>query len=220
MRILLIDDDPIIGDGLAFSLKSHHHAVDWFQTGDDGYNALANAPYDVVILDLGLPGMDGLEVLKKWREEKNDVPILILTARDAIEKRVEGLNAGADDYLTKPFSLDEIVARLNALVRRKNGNFSDSIEYGNLVLNVSQQTASLNGKPLDLTHREYVLLDLFLNRPGQILTRSLIEDKLYNWDQEIESNAVEVHIHHLRKKISPKFIITKRGLGYQLGEKP
>ncbi len=220
MRILLIDDDPNIGDGLAYGLRMRHFAVDWFRDGSEGCRAVEHAPYDAAILDLGLPGMDGMEILRKWRDGKQDVPVLILTARDAIENRVDGLNAGADDYLIKPFSLEEVIARLNALMRRKNGNASQVIDYGNLSLDVTKKTATLNGAALDLTHREYMLLELFLSKPGQILTRSLIEDKLYDWDQEIDSNAVEVHIHHLRRKINPKFIVTKRGLGYILGEKP
>lgn len=220
MLILLLEDDSLIGDGIQRGLKKSGMSVDWFRSGKEGYFALSSADYDAVILDLGLPEMDGMDILSAWRKEGLTTPVLILTARDALPDRLSGLNAGADDYLIKPFSLDEVVARLQALVRRSRGFAQASLDYGALSLQMEQRTATLHGQPLDLTAREYTLLELFLMNRQRILTRAQIEDKLYGWSDEIESNAIEVYIHHLRKKIGNKFIITKRGLGYLLGDAP
>lgn len=220
MRILLIEDDPQIGDGLHHGLSKHGFTVDWFQNGKHGKDALSLAPYDAVVLDLGLPQMDGMSILADWRQHQLDTPVLILTARDALPDRLAGLNSGADDYLCKPFALDEVVARLLALVRRSKGRAIAHLNYGNLSLDTTAKTVTLHGNPLTLTQREYLLLELMLSQPKHILSRAQIEDKLYGWDQEVESNAIEVHIHNLRKKIGKNFIITKRGLGYQIGEMP
>ncbi len=220
MRILLIEDDPQIGDGLHHGLSKHGFTVDWFQNGKHGKDALSLAPYDAVILDLGLPQIDGMSILADWRQHQLDTPVLILTARDALPDRLAGLNSGADDYLCKPFALDEVVARLLALVRRSKGRAIAHLNYGNLSLDTTAKTVTLHGNPLTLTQREYLLLELMLSQPKHILSRAQMEDKLYGWDQEVESNAIEVHIHNLRKKIGKNFIITKRGLGYQIGEMP
>ncbi|WP_312265593.1 response regulator [Neisseria sp.] len=220
MRILLIEDDPQIGDGLNRGLQKLNMAVDWFRDGLQGASALEIAPYDAVVLDLGLPNIDGLEILKQWRSKELDIPVLILTARDAIADRVSGLNHGADDYLCKPFALDEVAARLQALVRRRQGHTSSKLVYGALELDTAAQSATLHGEELSLTAREWTLLQMLVSRPKHIISRAQIEDKLYSWDQEVESNAVEVYIHHLRKKIGNEFIKTRRGLGYQLGEAP
>lgn len=220
MRILLIEDDPQIGDGLHHGLSKHGFTVDWFQNGKHGKDALSLAPYDAVVLDLGLPQMDGMSILADWRQHQLDTPVLILTARDALPDRLAGLNSGADDYLCKPFALDEVVARLLALVRRSKGRAIAHLNYGNLSLDTTAKTVTLHGNPLTLTQREYLLLELMLSQPKHILSRAQMEDKLYGWDQEVESNAIEVHIHNLRKKIGKNFIITKRGLGYQIGEMP
>ena len=220
MRILLIEDDPQIGDGLHHGLSKHGFTVDWFQNGKHGKDALSLAPYDAVVLDLGLPQIDGMSILADWRQHQLDTPVLILTARDALPDRLAGLNSGADDYLCKPFALDEVVARLLALVRRSKGRAIAHLNYGNLSLDTTAKTVTLHGNPLTLTHREYLLLELMLSQPKHILSRAQMEDKLYGWDQEVESNAIEVHIHNLRKKIGKNFIITKRGLGYQIGEMP
>lgn len=218
MRILLLEDDRQIGDGLLHGLQKHGFTVDWFTDGKLGQDALSSAPYDAVILDLGLPHVDGMDVLASWRHRQLNTPVLILTARDALPDRLAGLNAGADDYLCKPFALDEVVARLLALIRRSKGSASPMIHHGDLILDTNQKTAILRGQPLVLTQREYILLELFLLQPKQIFSRAQLEDKLYSWDQEVESNAVEVHIHNLRKKIGKNFIHTRRGIGYQLGE--
>lgn len=220
MRILLIEDDPQIGDGLHHGLSKHGFTVDWFQNGKHGKDALSLAPYDVVVLDLGLPQIDGMSILADWRQHQLDTPVLILTARDALPDRLAGLNSGADDYLCKPFALDEVVARLLALVRRSKGRAIAHLNYGNLSLDTTAKTVTLHGNPLTLTQREYLLLELMLSQPKHILSRAQMEDKLYGWEQEVESNAIEVHIHNLRKKIGKNFIITKRGLGYQIGEMP
>ena len=220
MRILLIEDDPQIGDGLHHGLSKHGFTVDWFQNGKHGKDALSLAPYDAVVLDLGLPQIDGMSILADWRQHQLDTPVLILTARDALPDRLAGLNSGADDYLCKPFALDEVVARLLALVRRSKGRAIAHLNYGNLSLDTIAKTVTLHGNPLTLTQREYLLLELMLSQPKHILSRAQMEDKLYGWDQEVESNAIEVHIHNLRKKIGKNFIITKRGLGYQIGEMP
>ena len=220
MRILLIEDDPQIGDGLHHGLSKHGFTVDWFQNGKHGKDALSLAPYDAVVLDLGLPQIDGMSILADWRQHQLDTPVLILTARDALPDRLAGLNSGADDYLCKPFALDEVVARLLALVRRSKGRAIAHLNYGNLSLDTTAKTVTLHGNPLTLTQREYLLLELMLSQPKHILSRAQMEDKLYGWEQEVESNAIEVHIHNLRKKMGKNFIITKRGLGYQIGEMP
>ena len=220
MRILLIEDDPHIGDGIAAGLKKLGMAADWFSDGLQGRDAAALAPYDAAVLDLGLPSMDGMEVLRAWRQSGLSFPVLILTARDALPDRLAGLNGGADDYLCKPFALEELAARLNALVRRSQGCSDSGLSFGRLKLDTAAQTATLGGEPLDLTAREWRLLEMLVSKPKHIVSRAQIEDRLYGWEQEVESNAVEVHIHHLRKKIGASVIQTKRGLGYCLGEAP
>lgn len=220
MRILLIEDDPHIGDGLYHGLIKHGFTVDWFKNGKHGRDALAAAPYDAALLDLGLPDLDGMAVLAHWRAQGQNTPVLILTARDALPDRVAGLNGGADDYLCKPFALDEVAARLSALIRRSHGRAATVLEYGRLKLDTAAKTAELGGQALNLTQREYTLLEMLLAQPKQIFSRAQIEDKLYGWDQEVESNAVEVHIYHLRKKISKDLIQNRRGIGYQIGSAP
>ncbi len=220
MRILLIEDDPLIGDGIAAGLPKFGMTIDWFRSGKEGEAALECAPYDAVILDLGLPQIDGMDILSHWRKKGLQTPVLILTARDTLEDKLQGLNSGADDYLSKPFSLDEVAARLNALVRRSHGFSHALLTHGRLSLDTAAKTAKLGDETLELTAREYVLLELLLMQRGRIITRAQIEDKLYGWDQEIDSNAVEVYIHRLRKKLGNDFILTKRRLGYVLGEMP
>lgn len=220
MRILLIEDDPHIGDGIVAGLKKFDMAADWFSDGLLGLSAPDSAPYDAAVLDLGLPHIDGMEILGHWRRQGLTLPVLVLTARDALPDRVAGLNGGADDYLCKPFALEELAARLNALVRRNQGRSDSTLSYGGLSLDTAAHTAMLHGKPLDLTGREWRLLEMLLTRPKHIVSRAQIEDKLYGWDQEVESNAVEVHIHNLRKKIGATASRTKRGLGYCLGDEP
>ena len=220
MRLLLVEDDRALGQGIRVALGAEGYTLDWLQDGVAALHALRTESFDLLLLDLGLPRLDGLDLLQQLRAEQHDLPVLILTARDALPERIAGLNAGADDYLCKPFVLDEVVARLHALVRRSQGRTQESLAYGQLVLDTAACTATLHGDNLILTQREWLLLQLLLSNKGRILSRAQIEDKLYGWDQEVESNAVEVHIHHLRKKIGSQFILTRRGLGYQLGNEP
>lgn len=218
MRILLIEDDSMIGDGIKAGLGKLGFTLDWFTDGEMGRAALDSAPYDAVILDLSLPGIDGMQLLREWRRDGKDTPVLILTARDALEQRVSGLQAGADDYLCKPFALVEVAARLQALNRRRHGQITPTIIHGNLHFNPAARSATLNGEAVVLTQREISVMELFLNNKGRVLPRPLIQEKLYSWDDEVSSNAVEVHIHHLRKKLGNGFIRTVHGVGYTLGD--
>lgn len=218
MRILLIEDDKLIGDGIKVGLTKLGFTLDWFTDGVIGKNALESAPYDAVILDLSLPGMDGLDLLRQWRQAGQDVPVLILTARDAVEQRVSGLQSGADDYLCKPFALTEVAARLLALIRRRHGQLTPQLVHGNVVFDVASRSVSCGGEPVMLTARELAVLELFLLNKGRVLARPMLQEKLYNWDEEVSSNAVEVHIHHLRRKLGNGFIRTVHGVGYTLGD--
>ena len=209
MRILLVEDDKLIGDGIKAGLSKMGFSIDWFTAGLEGKNALYSAPYDAAILDLTLPGVDGLDILREWRDKGRHEPVLILTARDALSQRVEGLRLGADDYLCKPFALIEVAARLEALIRRA---------HGKVRLDPNRLTASLDGESLTLKPKEFALLELLLRNAGRVLPRKLIEEKLYNWDDEVSSNAVEVHVHHLRRKLGSEFIRTVHGIGYTLGD--
>ena len=218
MRILLIEDDNMIGDGIKAGLGKLGFTLDWFTDGKMGKAALDSAPYDAVILDLSLPGMDGMQLLREWRRDGKDTPVLILTARDALEQRVSGLQAGADDYLCKPFALVEVAARLQALIRRRHGQITPIVTHGSLQFDPASRSATLNGEVVVLTQREISVMELFLNNTGRVLPRPLIQEKLYSWDDEVSSNAVEVHIHHLRKKLGNGFIRTVHGVGYTLGD--
>ncbi|WP_024304193.1 response regulator [Pseudogulbenkiania sp. MAI-1] len=218
MRILLIEDDALIGDGLKAGLGQLGFAVDWFRDGKEGLAALSGAPFDAVVLDLGLPSLDGMEVLASWRRAGHSEPVLVLTARDALPERLKGLDAGADDYLIKPFALAEVAARLRALIRRRHGQSGPVYSHGAVSFDPVARRATLAGQTLELTARELSLLELLLVSKGRVLTRELIEEKLYGWGQELDSNAVEVHVHHLRKKLGSAFIKTVRGVGYTLGE--
>ena len=218
MRILMIEDDVLIGNGLRMGLPAMGFAVDWFREGPLGMQALSSAEYDAVILDLGLPGMDGLDILRSWRASGSDVPVLVLTARDAISQRVEGLNLGADDYLGKPFDLEEVAARLRALVRRRHGVSSPEISPGAVSFDPLSRTVSLNGQPVALGQKEVMLVELLLLNRQSVLSRSAIEEKLYPWGEEVSSNSVEVLVHRIRRKLGTGFIKTVHSVGYTLGE--
>lgn len=218
MRILLIEDDNLIGEGLKLGLTKSGFSVDWFRDGKTGFQAIDSAPYDAVVLDLTLPQMDGLEILKQWRQANHDVPVLILTARDTLDERITGLQRGADDYLCKPFALAEVVARLQALIRRRYGQTNPIIEYSLVKFDPNQRKVYLADQEVSLTTREYNLLELFLHNKDRVLTRSAIEEKLYTWDDEVSSNALEVHIYNLRQKLGKQFIRTVHGVGYALGK--
>ena len=208
MRILLVEDDKLIGDGIKAGLSKMGFSIDWFTAGQEGKNALYSAPYDAAILDLTLPGIDGLDILREWRDKGRNEPVLILTARDALSQRVEGLQLGADDYLCKPF----------ALIRRAHGQSSSELRHGKVTLDPNRLTASLDGESLALKPKEFALLELLMRNAGRVLPRKLIEEKLYNWDDEVSSNAVEVHVHHLRRNLGSGFIRTVHGIGYTLGD--
>ena len=198
-------------------LQQEGHSVDWVQDGRTAEAALESNPYDLMVLDLGLPGKDGVRVLADLRRAKLTLPVIIVTARDQIEDRVQGLDLGADDYLVKPFDLDELAARIRAVARRHAGRAEGLLEYAEVVLNPSTHEVSRHGTPLAISAREFALLSALLERPQAIVSRAQLEERLYGWDEEVASNAIEVHIHHLRKKLGEGFIRTVRGLGYTLG---
>lgn len=218
MRILLIEDDSLIGEGLKIGLTKSGFTVDWFSDGKTGLQALDIAPYDAVVLDLTLPKMDGLDVLSAWRQANQDVPVLILTARDTLDERISGLQRGADDYLGKPFALAEVVARLQALIRRRHGQLKPIIEHSLVKFDPLQRQVWLRDQEIALTTREYKLLELFMLNKERVLPRTTIEEKLYTWDDEVSSNALEVHIYNLRQKLGKQFIRTVHGVGYALGK--
>ncbi len=218
MRVLLVEDDAMIGDSLRKGLRGEGFTVDWARDGLDAERALETTEYALVLLDLGLPRKDGLAVLRDWRQRGSTVPVLVLTARDAVPDRVRGLDSGADDYLVKPFDLTELLARMRALLRRQAGRARDLIEVGALRLDPVAHTVEYRGQPAPLSAREFALLHALLETPGAVLSREQLEDRLYGWGEEVESNAVEVHIHNLRRKLDPRVIRTVRGVGYRLGD--
>jgi two-component system OmpR family response regulator/two-component system response regulator QseB len=216
MRLLLVEDDRLLGDGIRAGLMQAGFAVDWVQDGRAGELALAGEPYDAVVLDLGLPKRSGMEVLKGLRAARNAVPVLILTARDAVPERIAGLDAGADDYLVKPFDLGELQARLRALLRRGKSEGDPLLRHGDLTLDPAARSVSWMNSPVELSAREFAVLHALLLNTGRVLSKSQLEEKLYGWGEEIESNAVEVFVHHLRRKLAPELIRTVRGVGYMI----
>ncbi|MDA8384048.1 MAG: response regulator [Betaproteobacteria bacterium] len=216
MRLLLVEDDPMIGESIRRGLRLQNFAVDWVRDGRAARLALDTAPYSLVVLDLGLPGEDGLSVLKGWRAKGRRVPVLIVTARDAVAERIEGLDAGADDYLVKPFALDELSARVRALLRRQAGRAEPLISLGPLSLDPRTHAVTYQGAAVALSGREFALLQVLMEGQGAVLSRERLEECLYGWGDEVASNAVEVYIHHLRKKLAPHVIRSIRGVGYQI----
>jgi two-component system, OmpR family, response regulator QseB len=216
MKILLIEDDRMIGWGLRRGLCDEGFAVDWLDDGDAAVVACSERGYDAAILDLGLPNRDGLKVLAELRRQGNTLPVVVLTARDSVADRIKGLNAGADDYLCKPFDFDELVARLRAVMRRRAGQVTPILEYRELSLNPTTRTVAYKGQLLSLSAKEFSLLEILLQRPGVVLTRNQLRDKLYGWDQEVESNTVEVYIHSLRRKLGHEYIENVRSVGYRM----
>ncbi|MDH3459480.1 MAG: winged helix-turn-helix domain-containing protein [Burkholderiaceae bacterium] len=214
MRLLLVEDDPMIGKAVQQGLTRAGFSVDWVTDGRAAELSIANDVYQAVILDLGLPRQDGLSVLSAARARHNPVPVLIATARDAVADRVGGLNAGADDYLIKPYDLEELIARVRALIRRHAGGATSLLECGDLRVDPIARTAELDGQPLELSAREFSLLEMLMQRPGAVLSREALEDSVYGWSSEVGSNAIEVHLHHLRKKLGADRIKNVRGVGY------
>ena len=216
MRILLAEDDAVLGDGLRAGLRQQGFVVDWVRDGLAAERELSNGDYAAAVLDLGLPLKDGLEVLQSLRARKIHTPILVLTARDAVPDRIKGLDLGADDYVVKPVDLHELGARLRSLVRRAHGQLQDALSCGDLVLNPGTRQVSLKGEAVPLSTREFDLLHVLMLSAGRVLSREQLEQQLYSWGYEVESNAIEVHIHHLRRKLSAELIQTVRGVGYTL----
>jgi DNA-binding response OmpR family regulator len=214
MRILLVEDDAMIGKAVLDVLRMEHYAVDWVRDGPAADAALVAERYDLVLLDLGLPRADGLSVLRALRSRRDAVPVLVATARDAVGDRVAGLDAGADDYIVKPYDTDELLARVRALLRRSAARGDPLITHNGVELNPATREANFNGQALSLTPREWALLEPMLRRPGVVFSKAQLEQKLYSWKDEVSSNAVEVYVHGLRKKLGADFIRTVRGLGY------
>jgi DNA-binding response OmpR family regulator len=217
LRLLLVEDDELLGDGVRAGLKLADYAVDWVRDGDSARRALLDHAYDACVLDLGLPRRDGLTVLRELRGRGSRIPVLILTARDTSDNKVAGLDAGADDYLTKPFDLPELHARMRALLRRSGGTAGPLLTHEAVTLDPAAQRVTVKGQLVALSAREYALLYDLMSHKTHIRTRAQLEESLYAWGEEAESNTVEVYIHHLRKKLGADFIHTVRGMGYQLG---
>jgi two-component system response regulator QseB len=216
MRLLVVEDDPMIGESIQRGLKKTGNAVDWVRDGRSAELALENGVYDLMILDLGLPRKGGLELLSQLRERGNDIPVLIVTARDTVDDRVAGLNCGADDYLVKPFDFNELNARVNAVMRRRTGRGNPVMIYGALTLDPIAHQATLRGKAVVLSAKEFALLRALMAVPGAVLSRAELEEAIYGWDEEVGSNAVEVHIHNLRNKLGSNAILNIRGAGYRV----
>ena len=214
MRVLLVEDDTMIGEAVLDALRADRYAVDWVRDGVMADTALRSESYDLVLLDLGLPKRDGLEVLRSLRARHATVPVLVATARDAIGDRIAGLDAGADDYVVKPYDTDELLARIRALIRRSAGRGEPVFSHKGVTLNPATREATVNGEPVQLSAREWAVLEPMLARPGAVFSRAQLEEKLYGWKDDISSNAVEVYVHGLRKKLGAEMIQTVRGLGY------
>lgn len=217
MRILLIEDDTVLGAAVRDQIAGDGHSADWVMRLDAAEDALAGAAFDLILLDLMLPDGRGIPFLKSLRSRGNATPVIILTALDQVSDRIDGLNAGADDYMVKPFDLSELSARIGSVARRYGGNPNPIVSHGALEIDRAARSVKRDGKPVPLTAREWALFDAFLARPGQLLSKSQLEEKLYAFDSEVESNTIEVHVSRLRKKLGSGVIETERGLGYRLG---
>ncbi len=216
MRLLLVEDDQMIAEPVLGAMRREGYAIDWARDGREAQLSLANGVYDLVLLDLGLPKSDGIEVLHAYRKAGGAAPVIIVTARDAVDERVRGLDTGADDYLVKPFDLHELAARVRALLRRRTGHTQPVYTHGALTLDPASHEVMKDGEPVALQPREFALLRALIEMPSRVYTKSELEEKIYGWHQEIGSNAVEVHVHSLRRKIGAEEIVTVRGVGYRL----
>ena len=220
MRILVVEDDPLLGDGIQAGLAQAGFGVDWVKDGVAGEVALKTGSHAAVVLDLGLPRLGGLDLLRRMRSGGDKTPVLVLTARDAIEDRIKGLDSGADDYVVKPFDLHELAARLRALIRRSAGEAAPLLRVGEIELDPAARRVAFKGSPVELPAREYALLHALMLGAGRVLSREQLTESLYAWGEEVESNAIDVHIHHLRRKLSPGVIRTVRGVGYLMPRRP
>lgn len=216
MRVLVVEDDPLLGEAICIGMRQRGFAADWVRDGIAADTALKTETFAAVILDLGLPRLSGMQLLRQRREAHDGTPVLILTARDAIQERVQGLDAGADDYVVKPVDLDELAARLRALVRRSGGDAQPLLQVGALRIDPAARHVDWHDAPVDLSPREFDLLLEFARSPNRFLSKEQLTERLYGWNDEVESNALEVHIHHLRRKLDPSLIVTQRGVGYML----
>jgi two-component system, OmpR family, response regulator QseB len=216
MRVLLIEDDAMIGRAVAAGLQDAGYTVDWVRDGADAELALGHQLYELALLDLGLPRRDGLEILKSLRRSGSKLPVVIITARDAVVDRVTGLDHGADDYLVKPFDLDELLARARAVIRRREGRSSPEMSCGALTLDPVKRLVIFRGAPVELSAREFAVLEALMKEPGAVVSREKLEDAVYGWGEEVGSNSIEVHLHHLRRKLRPELIRNVRGVGYRI----
>ena len=218
MKLLLAEDDPLVGDGVAQGLRLAGFTIDWVRDGREALHALKVGSYSLLLLDLGLPHLDGLNLIDKLRRQGNKIPVLVITARDALPDRIDGLNRGADDYLVKPFNLEELVARVHALLRRGQGRSHSELQLGKLKLSPLNHSVTLDGKDVTLTSREFSLLTALMENPGAVISVRDIEERLYGWEEEVSSNAVEVLLHRLRKKLGGDWIRNVRGVGFKIVE--
>jgi DNA-binding response OmpR family regulator len=216
MKILLVEDDSMIGENIQIALDSEGIATDWVKDGMQAEAALSTNAYDGMLLDLGLPQKDGIDVLRALRAKGNNLPVMVVTARDTVSQRVQGLNSGADDYLVKPFDLEELIARLHALVRRARGGGEMVYRHSDVVVNSATRQVMVAERQIALSAREWAILEALVTRPGAILSRAQLEERLYGWTADVESNAIEVYIHGLRKKLGQNFVVNVRGLGYMV----
>lgn len=216
MRILLVEDDELLGAGLSDALARAHYAHEWARDGRAALATATSSAFDLVILDLGLPQLDGIDVLKTLRARANTTPVLILSARDATRDRITGLNAGADDYLVKPFDVEELFARIHAIERRRSGAPVNQLRHGRLTLDLDGNAVRFDGRSVELARREFMLLKKLIENPRQVISRAQLEEAVYGWEGDVESNTIDVHVHHLRRKLYPEVIKTVRGVGYRI----
>lgn len=214
MRLLLVEDDELLGDALKTGLTQFGYVVDWLKDGETAHSVLKSELFELIILDLGLPQLSGLALLKQIRLEGNHTPVIILTARESVEDRVKGLDSGADDYMVKPFDLNEVSARIRALIRRSQGRADAVLQYKNVVLNPAAHSVTIDNVPVNVPRREFSLLQKLIENNGQVFSREQLMQSIYGWEEDVDSNALEVHIHNLRKKLNADFIRTIRGVGY------
>ena len=216
MRILLVEDDPQLGESLEAALRLEQYAVDWLRSGDPVRAALQATPYDLVILDLGLPGVPGMQVLRQLRRDKHLLPVLLLTARNTLADKIDGLDSGADDYLAKPFEMDELFARLRALLRRQGEHKAQRLAAGDIVVDPQDRSVEFEGESITLTAREYAILEILVRNAGRYVSRARLEEGIYSWGEEVGSNTVEVYVSRLRKRFGSSTIETMRGVGYRI----